>query len=154
MTPIRATGAYDWAALLDLIRDAFAYMDARIDPPSSMHRLTAEALADLARTGEIWVIEDAARPVACVVLSHMADALYLGKLSVAPGFRGRGVARVLVETAASRAKAHGHPRLRLQVRVELIENQRAFAAMGFVETGRSAHPGFERPTSITMERAV
>jgi len=38
--------------------------------------------------------------------------------------------------------------------VELVENHAAFAKMGFVRTGESAHPGYDRPTSITLRRAV
>ena len=44
--------------------------------------------------------------------------------------------------------------LGLQTRVELVENQTAFRAMGFQEVGRTAHPGYDRPTSITYRRAV
>ena len=39
-------------------------------------------------------------------------------------------------------------------RVELEANHRAFIAMGFVETERTAHAGYDRPTSITFRRAV
>ena len=38
MTPYQAVAPYDWPALLALIQAAFAGMDGRIDPPSSMHR--------------------------------------------------------------------------------------------------------------------
>ena len=31
--------------ILALVHEAFAYMDGRIDPPSSMHRLTVEDIA-------------------------------------------------------------------------------------------------------------
>ena len=48
----------------------------------------------------------------------------------------------------------GLPVLELQTRVELVENQAAFLAMGFVEVGRTAHKGYDRPTSITYRRAV
>ncbi len=81
MTPHRASDPYDWAALLDLIRRAFAGMEGRIDPPSSMHALTPESIAAQARSGEVWVI--GAPPVACVFLTPKPGALYLGKLAVA-----------------------------------------------------------------------
>jgi hypothetical protein len=53
MTPHRATEPCDWAALLALIRAEFAFMEGRIDPPSSMHGLTPETIALQARTGEV-----------------------------------------------------------------------------------------------------
>jgi hypothetical protein len=39
-------------------------------------------------------------------------------------------------------------------RVELTETHATFRALGFTETGRTAHPGFDRPTSITFRRPV
>ncbi len=154
MTPFRATDPFDWPALLSLIRAEFASMEHRIDPPSSMHRLTPQAIAAQARTGEVWVIEHGQTPIACLFLTPQPPALYLGKLAVATSHRGQGLARRLIDTAATRARALGLTRLVLQTRIELTENHRLFAAMGFAMTGTTAHEGFDRPTSITMERAL
>ena len=155
MTPIRATDPYDWAALLRLIQTSFAYMEGRIDPPSSMHRLTTADVARRAREGEIWVIEEEpGRPVACVFLTPRDDALYIGKLTVALAWRGKGLARSLIETAQTRARELGLPLLELQSRIELVENHAAFASMGFVLTGETAHPGFDRPTSLTFRKQL
>lgn len=150
--PHRATAPYDWGALLALIRAEFSYMEGRIDPPSSMLRLTEAAIAEQAAVAEVWAIGHP--PFACVFLRPRQDAFYLGKLAVAVSHRGQGLARQLVEVAALRARAQGLTALELEVRVELVENQRAFAAMGFAETGRTTHPGYDRPTSITMRRPV
>lgn len=152
MTPRRAEGSHDWPSLLTLIRQAFAFMDGRIDPPSSVHDLTPDGIAEQARTGEVWVI---GRPaVACLFLTPKPKALYLGKLAVAAPHRGQGLARVLVDLAETRARAMHLPVLELQSRVELVENQATFRALGFVEVGRTAHPGYDRPTSITFRRPV
>lgn len=152
--PFRATDPYDWPALLRLIRSSFAYMEGRIDPPSSMHRLSAESIARHAGEGEVWVIEDAGGPVACAFFTPRADALYLGKLAVAQGARGQGLARRLIDCAEQRARALGLPALELQTRVELVENHVTFAAMGFTQIGETAHPGFDHPTSLTLRKPV
>ncbi|QYK41479.1 MAG: GNAT family N-acetyltransferase [Paracoccaceae bacterium] len=152
MTPERATDPHDWPALLSLIRRAFAGMEGRIDPPSSMHRLTATDIARQARDGEVWVVGQPA--VACIFLTPEPDALYLHKLAVDPAVQRRGLARQLIGLAALRARALGLPRLRLQTRVELVENHATFRALGFQQTTASAHPGHDRPTSLTFERAV
>ncbi|MEL6793708.1 MAG: hypothetical protein AAFP78_09655, partial [Pseudomonadota bacterium] len=39
----------DWTAVHRLLTDAFAYMDGRIDPPSSLHRMTEDDLAFILR---------------------------------------------------------------------------------------------------------
>lgn len=154
MTPIRATSPYDWQALMRLIQTNFAYMEGRIDPPSSMHRLTADEIARRAEQGEIWVIEEDAHPIACIFLTPRNGALYIGKLTVATSHRGRGLARRLVETAQARAEALGLRLLELQSRIELVENHAAFASMGFELTGETAHPGFDRPTSLTFRKQL
>lgn len=152
MTPHRAENPYDWAALLALIRQAFAGMEGRIDPPSSMHALTESAIAEQAAAGEVWVI--GAPPLACVFLTPKPGRLYIGKLAVAEAQRGRGLGRRLIDLAEVRARAMGLPLLELQTRVELVENHAAFAAMGFAKMGETAHPGHVRPTSLTFTRAV
>lgn len=139
-------------SVLQLIRSSFAFMDGRIDPPSSMHDLTLEKLEAQAETYEIWVCGTPA--LACVFLSFDAEALYLGKLAVANAHRGRGLARQLVRLAHERARQQGLAFLELQVRIELIENQAAFAHMGFKIVGETAHTGFDYPTSVTMRRRV
>lgn len=152
-TPRRLTPGDDFAPVLRLILDNFAFMEGRIDPPSSAARLTTAGLAASAGTGEVWVLDDPDAPegpVACVVLTPKSDHLYLGKLAVAPAFRRQGLARQLVGQALARAKALGLGELRLETRVELTENHDSFRAMGFTETGRTAHEGYDRPTSITF----
>ena len=151
MTPHRAQAPYDWAAILDLIRVQFAYMEPRIDPPSSMHRLTQADIAAQAEQGEVWVIGDA---LACMFLTPKSDALYLGKLAVRADQRGRGLARELVRCAQTRAHALGFSTIELQTRVELIENHATFRALGFVETGRTSHAGYTRSTSVTFRRSL
>lgn len=44
----------DWDGLLALLRDAFATMDGRIEPPSSLHRFDAAALAAAIRLAASW----------------------------------------------------------------------------------------------------
>jgi ribosomal protein S18 acetylase RimI-like enzyme len=152
MTPHQCLDPYDWAALLRLIQIEFAYMDPRIDPPSSMNRLTEADIARQSTEGEVWAIGQP--PVACVFLTPKPHALYIGKLAVARTPRGQGLARTLIELAETRARALYVPTLELQTRVELTENHATFRALGFHETGHTAHPGFTRPTSITFHRPV
>lgn len=149
MTPYLLDKSSDFSGVLRLIQTAFAYMDGRIDPPSSMRSLTPAALAE---APEAWAI--GTPPVACMVLTPKENSLYLGKLAVAATHRGQGLARQLVALAETRARALGLPAVELQTRVELIENQATFQALGFVETVRTAHAGYARPTSVTYRKPV
>ena len=151
--PYRALEPFDWGAVLRLIQTAFAGMEGRIDPPSSMHKLTADIIAAQAEAGsEIWVI--GTPPVACIFMTPKVDCLHLGKIAVDYAHRNQGLARALIEKAETRARVLGLPVLELQSRVELVENHAAFAALGFQQVAMTAHPGFDRPTSITFRRKV
>jgi len=137
-------------AILALTKQAFAYMDGRIDPPSSVHRLSVDALA--APGHEVWAI--GYPPKASIVMTPRSDVLYVGKLAVVEAERGRGLARLLIDHAEVRAGELGLVWLELQTRIELTENHRAFESMGFVETERTAHPGYGQLTSLTLRRSV
>ncbi|MEM1046601.1 MAG: GNAT family N-acetyltransferase [Pseudomonadota bacterium] len=139
---------------LDLIRSAFAYMDGRVDPPSSIHRLTRADVQEKAASGDLLGVYRDENLIGCVTLSWRERELYIGKLAVQATWRGNGLARRLVEAAETRAREAGLRRLVLESRIELTENHTAFARMGFVRTGASAHAGYDRPTSITMTKDI
>ena len=82
----------------------------------------------------------------------MSDTVVLR--SAIPWARGRGIARRLVTAAEDEACRRGLAGVRLGVRIVLTENHRFFSSLGYVETAREAHPGFDHPTSITMRKAL
>lgn len=141
----RRMDATEAPAVLALLQAAFVGMEDRIDPPSSLNRLTlAEVTA-----AEVWVIGDPIR--ACVFVKHPPGKIYLGKLAVAHTARGTGLSRILVSHAVQLARATGATCVELETRIELVENHTIFRKLGFVEVARKAHPGFPNPTSITMQ---
>ena len=135
---------------LGLIKSSFAFMAGRIDPPSSVESLSLQKLNRMAQLG--WVVVIGKPVMACVVATPRPQSLYLGKISVAPSERGRGDARALVEACEPLAVKLGVNYLELQVRIELLENQRAFARMGFVKISDDCHSGYDRVTEITMQK--
>ena len=144
----------DWDHVRQLILDAFAYMDPRIDPPSSALRLTPQSMKADADGGALLLAYRGGDLVGCVFARPRSDALYIGKLAVRPGLQGFGIGKRLVDAARHEARRLGLATLELQTRIELTENHAAFARMGFVKTAETAHAGFARPTSITMRAKV
>jgi len=144
----------DWNSVLLLLQSAFAYMDGRIDPPSSLRRLDVDELRAKARQQSLILAISGDALVGCALAEVRSDCVYVGKVAVATEYRGRGVARQLLATAESIARRSGLRVLELQTRVELVENHQTFAALGFKKTGETAHPGYTRPTSITMRRYI
>ena len=144
----------DWEVVRALIHDAFASMNGRIDPPSSAWRLTPQSMAADAAKGALLLAASGRTLVGCVFVRRREDALYIGKLAVRPGLHGNGIGKALVEAARAEALALGLRALELETRIELTENHAAFARMGFIKTAETAHPGYQRPTSITMRAIV
>lgn len=145
----------DYDGLLALILRSFASMEGRIDPPSSAHLLTAASLRDKAAAEIACIAMDNGHLCGCVFLkSEPPECLYIGKLAVEPDSQGRGVGRALLAAASKVAADLGLRHLRLQARVELVENHAVFSRWGFRKTAENAHPGFSRPTFIEMRKTL
>lgn len=150
----RAGTIEDWAKIHSLVATAFAYMDGRVDPPSSIHRWSPDVFAAEAQTGAAYLAEDCGALIGVGFGKVAGGAYYIGKIAVAPEARGKGVAKAIVATAEADAKLGGLAALELESRIELTDNHAAFAAMGFSKVGETAHPGYDRSTSITMRKPV
>ncbi|MGJ5094352.1 GNAT family N-acetyltransferase [Bradyrhizobium oligotrophicum] len=151
VTVRRAASDFDrWEQVRALILEAFAYMDGRIDPPSSASRLTPQSMRDDAAKGALLLAEHAGELAGCVFVRPKGEALYIGKLAVRPDLQGAGIGRQLVRAARDEALRLGLTMLELQTRIELIDNHAAFGRMGFAKVAETAHEGYDRPTSITM----
>lgn len=143
-----------WDELLALILSSFAYMNYRIDPPSSALKLTPATLAEKAHTEIAYVAMDGDILCGCIFLRPEESCLYVGKLAVAPDAQGRGIGRQLLAVAEQLARDQALLSLRLETRIELVENHDVFARWGFEKTAENAHPGFTRTTSIEMRKPV
>lgn len=137
---------------LGVIRAAFAVMEGRIDPLSSLGDLTSECLSQSAAQAEVWVgAMTAFDPVAgTVILTPKDKVLFVGKLAVREHRMRLGRAVM----ALAEAGASGFGWLELQSRVELVEVNAMFKALGFREVGRTTHEGYVLPTSILFHKVV
>ena len=151
---VRPESFLDWPQLVGLVRDSFAYMDSRIDPPSSLNRMGIEEFKAKAAEETLIIAEDSSSIIGCAFAALRDDCVYVGKVAVAESARGKGVARAMFTVAEGLARTHGRKFLELQTRVELVENHATFTALGFLKVAESAHPGYNRPTSITMRKRV
>jgi len=61
---------------------------------------------------------------------------------------------LLIQKAEDVAVAKGKPSIELQVRIELTRNRAVFEKLGYRKIAETAHPGYSRPTSITMRKEI
>ncbi len=148
----KSFGRFD--ELLALIRSSFAYMDGVIDPPSSAHRLTSDALMQKTKDEIAFVAIDGDHLLGCVFCKPETSSLYVGKLAVSAKAQGKGVGRALLAKAEDIASGLGLAALRLETRIELTGNHQRFSAWGFAKTAENSHPGYDRITSIEMTKRL
>ncbi|MEO1426450.1 MAG: GNAT family N-acetyltransferase [Pseudomonadota bacterium] len=144
----------DWNALPELIHESFAYMDGRIDPPSSLHAMGVKDRVQKA-VDEILVvaIEGDALPLSlagCLYCRLHDASCYIGKMAVSPSQQGKGIGRLLMAEAKAIAMENQRRFLELETRIELVENHRVFERWGFSKVSETAHAGYARRTSIGM----
>jgi GNAT superfamily N-acetyltransferase len=151
----QADASFDhWPSLVRLLQEAFAYQNGRIDPPSSLDAMDTSALAAKSRGEALFLASDGPTLVGCVFAQAQANALFIGKFAVTPKRQGQGVGRLLLRAVELHAQRLEVRALTLNTRIELTENHRAFAAMGFVKTAEHAHPGYSHPTYISMRKTI
>jgi GNAT superfamily N-acetyltransferase len=96
-----------------------------------------EQLADpqkyfLDRGGQIFVALDNGQVIAtCAIVPHGVEELELAKLTVAPEFRGQGIARLLVERCIDYAREQGARRVMLVSNSRLQTALRLYESLGF-----------------------
>lgn len=152
---LRTATLGDAAAIAAVIAASFEQYRGKLVPESGAFRETAEGIAaELTKGVGAIVAERNGEMLGCVLVEEMEGDLYFGRLSVLPSARGLGLARQLVDAVEAEARRRGLAGVRLGVRVVLTENQRLFASLGYRETSREAHPGFDHPTSINMRKAL
>ena len=139
-------------AVLALLIESFAYMEGRIDPPSSLKAFTLENISEHCKSEEVWIC--ASPPLACMFLTQREDYLYLGKLAVSQRYHKKDLARCLIKHAETRAMAQGCKELKMRIRVELPENHHFFERFRFVKTAKTHHDGSTRTMSITMVKTT
>jgi ribosomal protein S18 acetylase RimI-like enzyme len=108
--------------------------------PGPMDTDYAAAVADT----EAWVASVDGEVVGFVLLASEGDAMLLENVAVLPSHHGQGIGRALLVLAEERARAAGLSSIRLYTHVTMVENQRLYERLGYVETHRAGEHGFTR----------
>ena len=149
MTDLRRATAADVAAIEEVAALAYTPYLSRMDDQRP-GPLDADYAADVA-AAEGWVALEDDTVVGFVLLVPEGDTLLLDNVAVRPSHHGRGLGRTLLALAEERAVAHGCSRIRLYTHVTMVENQRLYERLGYVETRRATDQGLTR---VFYEKAL
>ncbi|MDE6976825.1 MAG: ribosomal protein S18-alanine N-acetyltransferase [Lachnospiraceae bacterium] len=91
-----------------------------------------------------YVAEEEGVIAGCCGIRNMAGEGEITNVAVAPGFRGRGIARAMMEHMLKEASCHGMEAFTLEVRISNTPAVCLYESLGFVSEG--IRPGFyEKP---------
>lgn len=139
--PIRPASIDDLPAVERIVHDAYVKYVERIGkPPGPM----LDDYRKHIQAHEVWAILDNNDVVGVLVLVPKPDHLLLDNVAVDPRFHGKGIGRVLIVFAEREAERRGYDEIRLYTHQKMAENIAMYPRLGYEETGRAEHDGFER----------
>lgn len=142
----------DAPAVVEILHESFSEYLERLEPPSGVHRETAQTIRDTMKTAR-WVLATVdSYPVACVMYEPREDFMYLGRLAVLPAYRRRGIGNALIAYVEDRARRQGLGRVRLGVRVALPALRARYERLGYRFIEARTHPGYSQPTYEIFEK--
>lgn len=165
MIAIRDGTVHDCPALLNVLCQAFAQQRGNIDPESGVFSETVESLSERLQKETLRVAIDQTAavkkqtaadnaPIGCIFFHPEENGLYFGRLAVHPEYRGKGIARALIQQVENEAAQSGYESVILNVRISLRENIAFFESLGYEITSSQAHKGYATPTYYVMEKSI
>ena len=123
-----------------IMLEAFAEYAGKLDPPSGAHRETVDdVLRIMSQGGALlaWEDEDA---VGSLRYQCMPEHLYVGRVSVLPPYRGRGIARAMMRAVEPIARQHGYKIIHIAARMVLESNITLYRHLGYKVVATHMHP--------------
>lgn len=151
---IRPATENDLETMVDLLHRAFREYEGVLDPPSGTHKETVESVRAKMEAGGWALAESNAVPVGCVWYERQDDAMYIGRLSVPPEYRGCGIARALMDYVENQAQKQGILRTTLGVRFALPAMRAMYERRGYRLYRYETHPGYDAPTYALLQKLL
>ncbi len=128
------------AVVRDLMRAAFSEYDAVLTVPSSAMWETVEDVASHIAEGGAMLARVGTDTVGSGRYALREDHVYIGRLSVLPPYRARGIAAAMMLAMEQRALTEGRAEARISVRTMLPRNIELYERLGYIVTARYPHP--------------
>jgi len=153
-TQIRGATGADAPALVALLHAAYEEYRGALDPPSGALSETVASIAALLENETALVAIEDGCVVGAVFYDLRQDPVWLHRLAVSPGCRGRGIGVRLMAAAEEQVTAAGLSRINLAARILLVANHTFYMHLGYSIVVARAHAGYDRPTFYVMSKEL
>lgn len=123
-----------------IMQEAFEEYRGVLEPPSSVHTETVEEVQRAFATGGAVLAWEGDLAVGSARFQPRPDYLYVGRVSVLPDWRGRGIGAAMMTALESHARALGLPEIRVEVRLSLPSNVALYRRLGYRTISEQPHP--------------
>ena len=150
----RIAREYDVPNILNVIQESFEEYRGKLNPPSSAHDKTVKKVQEELAAATVFVAQDKTTLVGCVFFRRQEDYIYLNRLSVLPAWRKMGIAGELIGLVEQQTIKQGLTKVRLSVRLALLENQAYYQKKGYEFKHYGTHSGYTEPTYMVLEKQL
>lgn len=148
---LRLAEAADLGAVTAITAAAYAhYTELLGAPPVPI----TEDYGPRAAAGQIWLLDIDCAPAGLIVLEHLEDHMMIFSVAVSPEHQGKRLGIRLLEVAEQKARQAGLGRVTLYTNARMERNIALYAAHGYRETGRRAHPIRPGWVLVDMEKQL
>jgi GNAT superfamily N-acetyltransferase len=151
---IRLARAEEWELLHRLTQEAFAEYRGRLDPPSGAFDESAMDVMRALEDGGALFAYVGDEAVGAARYRPTPDHLYVGRVSVLPAWRGRGIAVALMLALEQYAPKLRLKAIELGVRESLPSNVKLYEKLGYAVIRREPHPRNPDFISLRMRKEL
>ena len=141
MVSLRIAEPADVVEVRELVLAAFVGYLPRLDCEPAPMNADYSALVD---AGQVWLAVDGGVLAGVIVLVPGAEELLVETVAVRPAKQGQGVGFRLMALAEAEARRRGLPAVTLYTNLKMTENLLYYPRLGYRETFRAEHHGFQR----------
>ncbi|NQX61417.1 GNAT family N-acetyltransferase [Paenibacillus qinlingensis] len=139
--PIREAAIDESELIFQVMIKSFQEYDGKLNPPSGALLETVERTIHTFHVGGgAALAHEGDRLVGSARYEPASDYMYIGRVSVLPEFRGRGVCKALLHFVENKARAQGFKETRVGVRLSIPENIRLYERLEYEAIEHKFYP--------------
>jgi ribosomal protein S18 acetylase RimI-like enzyme len=155
MVKITSAKLKDAPLVYEIMQAAFAEYLGTLNPPSGAHVETVENVIEVMRQGGAVLAWDGDQAVGSVrYLLREDGGCYIGRVSVLPSHRGRGIASDMMRAIEAIAREHDCAHLEIGVRLVLESNINLYRRLGYDVASIYLHPKGNGQQVATMVKPL